>query len=133
MQETETEIIKIANITPIRARSWYKLALLTATILFSNALAFGLGRLSKIEDSQIPLTVETANVLELTQPSTRYLAPGISSSSRGAYVASKNGTKYYLSTCSGAARIKDDNKVYFESKDEAVAHGYSPAANCPGL
>ena len=50
----------------------------------------------------------------------------------GAYVASKNGTKYYLPDCPGALRISDQNKVWFASKDDAEAEGYQPAANCVG-
>jgi hypothetical protein len=49
------------------------------------------------------------------------------------YVASKNGTKYYLPECSGVKRIKEENKVWFASKEIAEAEGYGPAANCPGL
>ena len=45
-------------------------------------------------------------------------------------LASKNGTKYYLKTCSGANRIKEENKVYFSSVEEAELAGYGPAANC---
>lgn len=49
------------------------------------------------------------------------------------YVASKNGTKYYLPTCSGARRIKEENQVWFGTVEAAAAAGYSAAANCPGL
>jgi hypothetical protein len=51
----------------------------------------------------------------------------------GKYVASKSGTKYYLPTCSGAKRIKEANKVWFASVEEAQAAGLTPASNCPGL
>lgn len=53
--------------------------------------------------------------------------------SGGGFVASKNGTKYYLSSCSGAGRIKESNKVWFTSKEDAETAGYTPASNCPGL
>ena len=49
------------------------------------------------------------------------------------YMASKTGTKYYLPTCGTAKRIKEENRVWFSTKDEAEAAGYGPAANCPGL
>jgi hypothetical protein len=49
------------------------------------------------------------------------------------YVASKNSTKYHLPWCSGAARIAEENKVWFASKEEAAAAGYAPAANCKGI
>lgn len=51
----------------------------------------------------------------------------------GKYVASKNGTKYYLPSCSGAKRIKPENTVWFASAADAQAAGLTPAANCPGL
>lgn len=49
------------------------------------------------------------------------------------YVASKTGSKYYLSDCAGAKRIKYENKVWFATKELAAAAGYQPAANCKGL
>lgn len=51
----------------------------------------------------------------------------------GTYVASKNGSKYYLPSCSGAGRIKEENKVWFQTVEDAVAAGYTPANACPGL
>ncbi len=53
--------------------------------------------------------------------------------SQGNYVASKSGTKYHLPWCSGAQRIKEENKVWFKTKAEAEAAGYTPAANCKGI
>lgn len=55
------------------------------------------------------------------------------SSTEKAYVASKNSTKYHLPWCSGALRIAEENKVWFASKEEAEAAGYTPAANCKGI
>lgn len=51
----------------------------------------------------------------------------------GKYVASKNGTRYYLPSCSSAARIKAENRVWFATTLEAEAAGLTPATNCPGL
>ena len=45
-------------------------------------------------------------------------------------VASKNGAKYYLSTCSGVKRIKEENKVFFNSETDAINAGYTKASNC---
>ena len=49
------------------------------------------------------------------------------------YVASKFGNKYHLITCPGAKQIKKENKIYFNSINEAEAAGYTKAANCLGL
>lgn len=49
------------------------------------------------------------------------------------FVASKNGSKYHLKTCSGAKNIKPENLIYFATREEAEMAGYTKAANCPGL
>jgi hypothetical protein len=49
------------------------------------------------------------------------------------YVASKTGKKYYLPTCAGAKRIKEENKIWFATREQAAAAGYSPAAKCKGI
>jgi len=84
-------------------------------------LSFGLGRLSqtgKIKES-MPISVPAQIQVQV--------------SAGGNFVGSKNGTKYHYPWCSGAARIKEENKVWFQTVDEAKRAGYSPAANCPGL
>ncbi|MFA6416030.1 MAG: hypothetical protein WCW56_00910 [Candidatus Paceibacterota bacterium] len=50
--------------------------------------------------------------------------------SSGRLVASKNGTRYYYEHCSGVKRIKETNKIYFDSEGEAMARGLTLAANC---
>lgn len=45
-------------------------------------------------------------------------------------VGSKNGTKYYKTTCAGVDRINEENKVYFSTIEEAEGAGYEPASNC---
>ena len=51
----------------------------------------------------------------------------------GKYVGSRSGHSYYLPTCSGVKRIKDANKVWFQSAEEAKGKGYKPATTCKGL
>lgn len=58
---------------------------------------------------------------------------GKTPASKRRYVASKNGTKYHLPTCPGAKRIKEENKIWFDSKTEAEQAGYEPAKNCQGI
>jgi hypothetical protein len=49
------------------------------------------------------------------------------------YVGSKNGSKYHFPWCVGAKQIKEENKIFFATKDEAEKAGYAPASNCKGL
>lgn len=46
-------------------------------------------------------------------------------------VASKNGTRYYYSTCGAVKRIKPENLISFASVEAAKAAGYTKALNCP--
>ena len=50
------------------------------------------------------------------------------SSEKGEYVASKNGSKYYLTTCKST--IKEANKVFFKTKEDAEKAGFTPSTTC---
>lgn len=45
-------------------------------------------------------------------------------------VVSKNSDKYHFTWCSGAKRIKEENKLWFETEASAQAAGYTKAGNC---
>ncbi len=114
------------------------LAMLIIAVAF---VSFYLGRASA---RQIDVTsVHTAAVTEsnsLSKPfsinstSTTYEegSPIIPEQGKG-YVASKSGTKYHLPWCGGAKQIKEENKVWFATKEEAEKAGYTPASNCKGI
>ena len=115
--------------------------LLPAIVVLVALGAFGLGRLSAASGQPVALRViypeaspaePLANTAAVAGASTAAPAPAAGQGT-GSYVASKNGTKYYLVSCSSASRIKEENKVYFASKKDAEAAGYGPAANCPRL
>lgn len=57
-----------------------------------------------------------------------YAAPNIAQN--GPFVASKNGKKYYPAGCSAVKRIKDENKIWFDSELSAQKVGLSLATNC---
>lgn len=111
--------------------------LIVILVAFSS---FGLGRLSKIEESQIPLSIQQNNNLATisetigdSPKSVGAKTPQILLNDGGKYVASKNSDKYHAPWCSGAKRIKEENKIWFNSKEEAEAKGYTPASNCKGI
>lgn len=112
-------------------------------IVLVGAGSFGLGRMSVTEtESPEPVRIVTAP-LSATQSASAAVpllgeasVSGTSTGSvaaEGKLVASKNGTKYHFPWCSGAARIADENKIWFNSAEEAKAKGYAPASNCKGL
>lgn len=47
-------------------------------------------------------------------------------------MASRSGTKYYYLWCSGVNRIKEENRVWFSTAEEARGAGYEKSKNCPG-
>ena len=81
---------------------------------------------ANIADSQQETVADkkTAPAIKVTQPSAIPTDPRV--------VASKAaGSKlYHHPWCSGAQRIKETNKLWFASESEAIAAGYTLAANC---
>lgn len=115
-------------------------ALYTPALVIIVAFAsFGLGRLSKLEENRMPVTIEypeeALGTVTVSQVENIPEAPDQKASvvSSGSVMASKNGTKYYLPWCAGVSRINKANLVTFVSKEEAEKAGYSPAGNCKGL
>ena len=104
--------------------------ILASLLVFSIFFGFGLGRLSKITERKTPITIEypIETVLNATNTSKTITKTGTLD-----FVASKNGTKYYFSWCSGVSKISPQNIVKFATREEAERSGYSKAANCPGL
>lgn len=130
-----------AKIKPILSDDAFFMALL---LCLSSTLAFGLGRLSVAPAATTEATASlilseapSATVQPSTQTSPIQLPqPTIAAPvtvATGAYVASKNGSRYHLPTCPGAKQITEANKIWFNSVADALAAGYTPAANCPGL
>jgi hypothetical protein len=105
-------------------KSYEKDVILVAVVILVALISFGLGRLSKIKEGRAPITIQNLSTDKVnTQNNTK----------DGAVVASKNGTKYHYPWCSGAATIKEENRITFNSTEEARQAGYLPASNCKGL
>lgn len=47
----------------------------------------------------------------------------------GKYVGSKNSNKYHLPDSAAAKRIKEENKIWFSSRQDAERQGYQPGAS----
>ncbi len=114
----------------------FKGILLIAILILSLTASFGLGRLSALNSrdtgisvGEIELNTMSASAYEAKQ-STQNLS---NQTGDGVVVASKNSDKYHYPWCSGAKRIKEENKIYFDSIADARNAGYVPAGNCEGL
>ncbi|MDO8600103.1 MAG: hypothetical protein Q7R73_00590 [bacterium] len=125
------------------ARASQKDLFLAGLIFLVSIGSFGLGRLSAIWPEKEPIRIsQTAGIsgpavgLGEVVGTGDFIKPNDSAPSpilSGKYVASKNGTAYHYPWCSGAKRIKEENKIWFQTKEEAESRGYKPAANCEGL
>lgn len=112
--------------------------LYVAAIIFLVGMAsFGLGRLSVLWPKKEPITITNDQRLTTNDKifDTKSVAESASviNTIKGKYVASKSGTAYHYPWCQGAQKIKEGNKVWFQTKEDAVKAGYRPAGNCNGL
>lgn len=53
-----------------------------------------------------------------------------SSSDSGSYIANANTGKFHYASCNSAQKIKDYNKVYLTSREDAISQGYVPCKIC---
>ena len=110
------------------------------TIILVGMASFGLGKLSSYEKNKVPISILKtqdamfATVLATQEEKTNTPAQtGLSAQAGGEVVASKSGTKYYYPWCTGVSKIKEENKVWFKSIENAKLAGLTPASNCIGL
>lgn len=116
--------------------------LVLVVVVLAAVAGFGTGLLAGREGAQTKDQLWIENLpMEERQPAPQAKAPAqaaaavtaIPAATTGTYVAAKTGSVYYLPTCSGVKRIKEENKVWFQTKADAEAKGYQPAKSCPGL
>ncbi len=118
--------------------------ILTVLILVVSVVSFALGRVSMNTTEDIVHTSvnNSASVMGsspiplpgvLPTSTVKISSPVISYDSEKMYVASKTGTKYHLPWCGSAKQIKEENKIWFASKEDAEKAGYTPASNCKGI
>ena len=122
-----------------KCKDWIKInekdIFIVLIITLTAFISFGLGRLSSLWDKKIPITVEGASIAGAAMSRESETPTGSLEISTSAqmFVASKNGTKYHFPWCPGARSIKEENKIWFSSAEEAKKSGYVPASNCKGL
>ena len=124
-----------------KVKSWIsekRSDLFVAGVIFLVGMGgFGLGRLSVLWQNKAPMEIAGSDVvshLGSTTPAEQAPLPQKKAASgAGRFVASRGGSAYHYPWCPGALKIKEENKIWFQTKEEAEAKGYKPAGNCPGL
>jgi len=105
-------------------------------IILTSTASFGLGILSKGAGESEPIRVidsGAASILSKEELGGDNVVVVQERDPGGYVVASKNGARYHFPWCSGAQSIKEENKIWFQSVEEAKDAGYTPASNCKGL
>jgi len=134
--------------------SQYHIFLVICIILISYT-SYNLGRIHALQKTHLKITESVsesttknlpdqlnakANILSATKKSQISNRPQSATSSKKPatkvldtrVVVSKKSKshKYHYTWCSGAKRIKEENKIWFNSAQEAESGGYTLAGNC---
>ena len=95
---------------------------------------FNIGRMAPVKKT--PLAILDTQKATLYQAGTPQPLPEQASRPTPAIprdtriVASKNSDKYHFAYCTSAKRIKEENKIWFQTEAEAQAKGLTLAGNC---
>jgi len=112
--------------------------LIVIIVILVGLGSFELGRLSKENDSnglkieyRDPNSTQTANVVS-ADLKTQNLSDSAytTNSSNKNFFASRKGKKYYTIGCSAGKTIKQSNRVYFTTGEEAETAGYTLSSSC---
>jgi len=113
-------------------------------VLLAVGIAFLSGRLSVSGKDGLPVKIRSS-VADMGIPedkgATNYIyatAENINDANiekprYGLYVASKNSKVYHLWNCPSVNRIKDDNKIWFDTVEEAEETGRIMANDCKSI
>lgn len=112
--------------------------LVISIIILVGLGSFGLGRLSKNTDGGLKIDYndqkanivdslsQTNNVIDLNKNN----LPKSVKINSGNFFASSRGSKYYSISCGAGKTIKQSNRIYFNTKDEAEKAGYDLSSSC---
>lgn len=89
-------------------------------LILSTNISFFLGKLSEIQK----YNEKNNNKISLIQNK---------NTEEVEVIASKKGSVYHFPWCSGTITIKEENKIYFKNKEEAIFSGLRLAKNCEDI
>jgi len=116
----------------VRNREFEDIYVITLVIT-TGAIGFFLGRISiNSGPGQITKMKEYLITQESVQNTNKDIQVNteVNSLLTKQYLASKNGTKYYMQNCSGINRILEENKIWFDSEEDAQTQGYTKSSTC---
>jgi hypothetical protein len=99
-----------------------------------NALESNLSEIQIVYPGSIVTQPDTTiKGIKSNQTITKPIDNTVSTIDTGKIVASKNGKRYYYPNCGGINRIKSENRIYFDTKEQAEAKGLTLASGCKAL
>lgn len=132
------------KIKSLAQNPYFEDVLVVLIVILVGLSSFGLGRLSLGGGPKEPIVLETPEgqrMVVTPENGNKFASEPLhtmtasvgeaNQNSGGAYVASKNGKRYYPVDCAAANRIASANRIWFQSREEAESKGFTPAANCP--
>ena len=109
---------------------FFRKIFVSLVIILVASLSFGIGRLSVVGKRE-PIKIEyDASMTSISDNQINQTGSAANAVSVGQVVASKNGSKYHYPHCAGPKKIKEGNKITFQTPVAAEAAGFSLAANC---
>ncbi len=108
------------------------LAFFLGVIAHATVQIRGNDPVTQIPSQPIPLALRyngsgTQNVSDFTPALGSEMPSG---DGLGAFIASRTGTKYYPADCGSVSRIKEENRVYFDTEQAAIDKGYERTDAC---
>jgi len=111
--------------------------LIVIIIILVGLGSFELGRLSKNDTGILKMEYKDQNSTQNTDITdsgvvgfTQSEIPKTANSSGKNFFASSKGKKYYTINCSAGKTIKQENRVYFTTGEEAEKAGYTLSSEC---
>ena len=108
--------------------------LIVIIVILVGLGSFELGRLSKESSSGLKIDYTNPNTMPtdvgLPQSGIPTSVGENPTSSGKTFFASSKGSKYYTTSCSAGKTIKQENRVYFATGEEAEAAGYTLSGAC---
>jgi len=100
-----------------------------AVLILVFLIGLGIGLLIKNGQSA-PIVIDKNMKIGLPQQTQFMAQKNIGNGLLGNFLASINGKAYYPKGCTAANKIKEENRIWFTTRQEAEAQGYKPAQNC---
>lgn len=107
--------------------------ILTVLIVILVGLgSFGLGRLSKGNPNagiKIEYSNQEASVVSTVNKAQNSATQAITNTGKN-FFASNRGSKYYPLGCEAGKSLKQENRIYFNTREEAERAGYELSGSC---